>query len=167
MGIDSSLFRVGAVMLGLVVFGISSAAEREWTVGDLATVNQETLWYEAQAKLLKAKKQYTMDTQVESRSMDGAPEARGVQGVGSRLRVRFVFPSGAVTYGKQGDTLPGGYRVDSVTLEKVVISKAGETKAMGFTGAESAAAPAKDTRNSQPPAITLPLITGPQPGARP
>lgn len=108
----------------------------EKTVGDLAVANQETLWFQAQTLRAKARKEYLETSQTSDRTMDGAPEARGVQGVGTKLRAEFVYPSGAVTYAKAGDTLPGGYKVERISVEELVISKDGTRQTLSLASGE-------------------------------
>ena len=103
------------------------------TVGDLDYVNQETLWFEAQKKLAKAKQDLSDGTRVEDRSADGIPSVQGVQGVGNQLRAKFVYPSGAVTIAKAGDTIPGGFRLNSISIERVVLSKDGSAHVLSFS----------------------------------
>jgi hypothetical protein len=158
-----------AVLSGLLVSGAGVAApadEAKKTVADLAEVNQETIWYQAQTLRAKARKEYLDSSQIQDRTMEGAPEARGIQGVGDKLRAEFVYTSGAVTYAKAGDTLPDGYKVERMSVQEIVISKNGVRKILSLGGGETTVAP--QTPSAEPPRpIVAPGFSAPSPISQP
>lgn len=157
-----------AILLSLVSV-VAQAQSAGRTVGDLDHVNQETLWFEAQKKLAKAKQDLSDGTRVEDRSAEGMPSVQGVQGVGNQLRAKFIYPSGAVTIAKSGDTIPGGFRINSVSIERVVLAKDGSTHVLSFSNGagggtdntQALASPARPTAPypaySPPPSVPVPL----------
>lgn len=161
-----------AIILSLASV-VAQAQSSERTVGDLDHVNQETLWFEAQKKLAKARQEFSDGTRVEDRSAEGMPSVQGVQGVGNQLRAKFVYPSGAVTIAKSGDTIPGEFRISSVSIERVVLTKDGSTHVLSFSNGAAggrdnaqALAPtrplASQSTYSPPLSVPTPLGMGPQ-----
>lgn len=131
------------------------------TIGDISTMLQETLYYEAALKLANAKKAVQETANVEDLNTEGTPTVRGVQGVGSQLRATFVYPSGAITLAGAGATLPGGFKVDAVSVDRVVLSRNGRKIQLSFAGQGGAAQSQEPVAGSQlalPPFLQPPSV---------
>ena len=118
------------------------------TVGDLGQIQAETILLQAQAAKAKAaadlKKNQaeagdripTLPASIEgikSPEDDGLPVVRGVWGANGKLTASLVWSSGARSEVQPGDDIPGGYRVVSISMRSVVISKGGASRHLVFS----------------------------------
>ena len=111
----------------------SRAAHAEGTVGDLSTIQSETILLKA--KVGKASAQAELDRSSGAASAAGGdePVVRSVYGVGGQLVASFLYANGVSVERRVGDTLPGGFKVVTITIENVELSKGGKVFPVGFS----------------------------------
>lgn len=126
------MFLTVAIATGLSAAGFVHA---EGTVGDLSRIQTETL-------LLKAKvNRATAQAELDSKSHAGvitsgdldAPVVKNVYGVGGKMAATFLFSTGITVEGKPGDTIVGGFKVVTVSIDKVELSKDKKIFPVGFS----------------------------------
>ncbi|MBJ8931625.1 type IV pilus biogenesis protein PilP [Citrobacter freundii] len=66
-----------------------------------------------------------------SMSLDGLPVLLGVYGSNGKLQASLRLSNGTSLSVRPGDTLPGGFRVNSVSVSKVTLVKNGQTYNLG------------------------------------
>ncbi len=124
---------------------LSQPVQAAATVGELTDVQAETVLAEAKARLAEA--QAKLDGQVSTSVPTGlsalqlpprdvalpAPVVRTIYGSGGRMTASFLFPGGYEADAGTGQELPGGYRVESISLDKVLLSKEGKRFPVGFS----------------------------------
>lgn len=111
----------------------SGAAHAEDTVGNLSKIQSETM-------LLKAKRdKASVQAELDKSGAAGVaatgdePVVRNVYGVGGQMAASFLYSSGVTVEGKVGDTIIGGYKVVTITIDKVELSKGGKVFPVGFS----------------------------------
>lgn len=137
------------------------------TVGDLSRVQSETLMYEAKAKRadafgrmtageIKAGLDMTSSTNQSPVTSSELPTIIGISGAAGRLFATFRYPSGNTATAKSGESIPGGFKVAEVSLDRVVITR-GDRRIPLQYGSAPATKPAEMTRNQMlPGAFTSP-----------
>lgn len=103
------------------------------TLAELADIQLRRLRYEALAGMNEAKLAYEKTSRVEDRSATGVPAVRSVQGVGSQLYAVLVYAGGAHATARPGEDVPGGYRVKSISVDRVVLTRNGQDLRLGFS----------------------------------
>lgn len=137
-----------AVLCGaLVTLTSSIVVAAEATVGDLTYV---------QSQLILKTAQVALATQEEAlRKLNGGgaaagvvavpgdlnePTVRSISGVNGKLFATFMYSTGAIADAAQGETLPGGYKVTFLSIDKVELQKNGKILQVGFSSRAPAAA---------------------------
>lgn len=115
------------------------------TLGELSDTQSQTILTEARLRLAEAQAKLKALTgeNVSSPSTPATvpmgdrhlplPVVRAIYGVGGRMTASFLFPGGYEADGGAGQELPGGYRVDSVQLDRVMLSRDGQRFPVGFS----------------------------------
>ncbi|RQR11275.1 type IV pilus biogenesis protein PilP [Burkholderia stagnalis] len=153
---------IGAAMMQ---FG-SMSAHAEPSDSRLATVEQmtasqnATLMYTIRAREADAKAQFEQKSGGATQSDDsGIPVVTGIFGSHGVQYAKILFPDGVTADAYPGRVVRGGYKVETVSLEKVELSKRGKRMELGTS--DSAPAPAKSA-SMQGSAGGLPM-GGPMP----
>jgi type IV pilus biogenesis protein PilP len=124
-------------------------------VGELSAVQSETFLYKAQGERAKAIRSIDRDSPQTTpantpvyqprplmsepipRSSDAGeplPVVKMVAGPSRALRAKLLYSGGYEVDAQVGDTdLPGGYKMASVSLDRVVVSRGGKFYALGFS----------------------------------
>ncbi|WP_145154984.1 type IV pilus biogenesis protein PilP [Pseudomonas oryzihabitans] len=161
MSNDLSLATLG--LLALTLAGPVLAADKDpdgITVGELSRVQSETILYKAQGERAKALREIngsgTQATTAPQPSylpqavaantgrVSGAagqtdvveqlPVVKLVYGAGKALRATLLYAGGfEIDASTTSTDLPGGYRVASLTLDSVVLSRGGKRFPLGFS----------------------------------
>ncbi len=131
------------------------------TLAELADIQLHRLRYEALTGMNEAKLAYEKTTRVEDRSATGVPAVRSVQGVGSHLYAVLVYAGGAQTTARPGEDVPGGYRVKSISVDHVVLTRNGQDLRLGFSAEAPKAISDGPVRLSSPfPGAAVPFQAG-------
>lgn len=106
------------------------------TVGDLSTVQGDTILFEAQAKRADAKAKMLESTAkagddplasplaaTPSIVVSDLPSVTGVSGVSGRLLATVCYSNGATIKTTSGQVIPGGFVLTEITLDRVVAAK--------------------------------------------
>lgn len=125
-----------AVPVALLALTVGcGVALAEGTVGDLSRIQTETLLLKA--KVSRASAQAELDAKSRGGPTGGsdteAPVVKNVYGVGGKMAATFLYGSGVVVDGRAGDAIPGGFKVVSVSIDKIELSKGGKTFQIGFS----------------------------------
>ncbi|MGS1117394.1 type IV pilus biogenesis protein PilP [Castellaniella sp. UC4442_H9] len=103
-------------------------------VGDLARIQEERLLAKARLDLL------TMQGQLKAAGAKNgqvdqsyAPTVKAVLGTGGRLYATFAYPGNMTMDAKVGDVITGGYTVESIGVDQVVLSRDGKKLRLGFS----------------------------------
>lgn len=151
--------------------GLSQPAHAATTVGELTDVQAETILAEAKVRLAEA--QAKLDGQVSTPMPAGlsavqlpprdvalpAPVVRTIYGSGGRMTASFLFPGGYEADASAGQELPGGYRVESISLDKVLLSKDGKRFPVGFSNT----APSMPAQSQSMGGMVAPALPGAMP----
>ncbi|MGN3708690.1 type IV pilus biogenesis protein PilP [Achromobacter xylosoxidans] len=109
----------------------------------------------------EAKLAYEKTSRVEDRSASGVPTVRSVQGVGAQLSAVLVYVGGAQATARAGEDVPGGYRVKSVSVDRVVLTRNGQDLRLGFSAEAPQGASDGPVRLSSPfPGAAAPFQPG-------
>lgn len=121
--------------LMLSAFGciqLSNADDYVPTFGDLSALQAQKIYWELKGgrdqKKAEASK-YGMDPATGTApvsSGNSVPQLRGVVGSGLNLYGTFMYDNGSVVEARAGEILPGGFRVNSVSLGKARLLKDGK-----------------------------------------
>ncbi len=131
------------------------------TLADLTEIQLRRLTYEALTGMNEAKLAYEKTSRVEDRSASGVPTVRSVQGVGAQLSALLVYVGGAQATARVGEDVPGGYRVKSVTVDRVVLTRNGQDLRLGFSADPPQGASEGPVRLSSPfPGSAVPFQPG-------
>ena len=129
------------------------------SVGELGKVQSETILYKAQAERTKALRESrgedTSSIQQVPSAFPGAfmqqptqpaapapnrassepdlPVVRAITGSSRRLQATLLFSGGYELDANVGKELPGGYRVSQITLDGVLLERAGKRYPLGFS----------------------------------
>ncbi len=163
MSNDLSLAVLGALMLAVTAPVIAAEAKSSdpdgITVGELSRVQSETILYKAQGERAKALREingtsaqpttapqpnYLSQPVVTPGRVTGAAEQTGVveqlpvvklvYGAGTALHATLLYAGGFEIDASPASTdLPGGYRVASLSLDSVVLSRGGKRYPLGFS----------------------------------
>lgn len=147
-------------------------------VGALSAVQSETFLYKAQGERAKALRGIDGDgmqpgfataptypsaplitdaIQQVGTASEVLPVVKLVSGPSQALRATLLYSSGFEVDAKAGDRdIPGGFRVESISLESVVLSRAGKRYPLGFSSrAPSAGVPGGSIRASGLPGMSI------------
>lgn len=163
------------VLLGIL--GLHQVAQAEEgtsavTVGALSEVQSQTILYKAQGERAKALREINVQGQSPGQAVtslypsiqpqagidEPLPVVKLVSGSAKNLRVTLLYSGGfEIDAQTGGPELPGGYRLESISLDNVVVTRAGKRYSLGFSSS-----PAVSTR---PPTSSLPGLPGAQVGS--
>ena len=129
----NKLLTITAVIMFLTILSPSIAMTNEIkSVGDLDELQSQTTYYKALNARNKAKDEVGLINQNSSNAISnntttGAqnmplPKITKILGSGSILFVRLIFPDGTESTKRKGDLIPGGYRLNKVSLDEVSVS---------------------------------------------
>lgn len=130
------------VVLGLLAPLVSLAEEvgpagKLITAGDLADLQAEIVFAQAQARLAEEKRKVSPVVDGVDLAQQSAgtalPVVTGVFGRGQQLYASFLYSNGLDWQAKAGMTAPGGYLVRSISQDRVLLTKAGRTYVLGFS----------------------------------
>ncbi|WP_256578148.1 type IV pilus biogenesis protein PilP [Pseudomonas sp. PIC25] len=149
---------------------LSQPVQAAATVGELTDVQAETVLAEAKVRLAEAQAKLDGKTSISVPLALGAvpprnvelpaPVVRTLYGSGGRMTASFLFPGGYEADAGAGQELPGGYRVESISLDKVLLSKDGKRFPVGFSNT----APSLPAENPSPGGMITPALPGAMPG---
>lgn len=130
------------------------------TVGTLGRLYEQRLLIKAQVELVNAQAQLKTQGVTTTKIAESyAPTVKMVQGVGNSLFATFLYPGNMTMDARVGDVISGGYKVDSISVSQVVLSKDGETVRLGFSASPPTPLPAADTSVPSMPSRTG-LVSG-------
>ena len=128
--------RIGNAAMLMLFLGTPVLAQT--SVGELTRLNDDTVMLkarlakaQAEASLRKARDEARPDS---AQPDQGMPVVTGVFGRDGNVYAQFLYAGGTMVPGTVGETLPGGFLVSAVSVEQVVLSKAGERIRVGFSG---------------------------------
>lgn len=129
----------------LLLLWVSSLgqAESAISVGELSAVQSETYLYKAQGERAKAQRALeaeggTASGTVTSSNSELPPVITQVSGPPQTLRATLLYSGGyEVDARVGGPELPGGFAVASISLDSVVLSRAGKRYPLGFASVSS------------------------------
>lgn len=137
--------RVNSVFLVAVVLPLYSAITAASTVADLSAVQTETIMYEAKAQRAEAKAKMQEssakagDDPLLSQSAgtpsivaSDLPTVTGVSGAGGRLLATVCFSNGTTLRSSSGQTIPGGFVLAEITIDRVIAAKGDRRVALQF-----------------------------------
>lgn len=140
---------VAVALLLLPSLALAQSTSSPTTVGDIDKIQSQIYRQKALLSLATvnaelAKKGGAQD----GVSADGAPpNCNEVYGTPGDYKVVFLYSDGSQVIGRQGDTIPGGWRVGTVALDQVRVSRDGKTRDCGF----SATAPSLHSQSNLAP----------------
>ncbi len=127
----------------LLMFAVVPTYAADNTVGTLSEIQADTLVLRARAEQAEAKKKLGDDTGgVASATSTAygatnpggiAPVVRGVHGANKNLYATFLYSNGSTVEARQGDQIPGGFRVVALSAERVEIQRGNERIQVGFS----------------------------------
>lgn len=137
---------------------LAASAHAEGTVGDLSHIQTETLLLKAKVNRATAQAELDSKSRTGSGSSDTeAPVVKNVYGVGGKMAATFLYASGITVEGKPGDTIVGGYKVVTVSIDKVELSKDKKVFPVGFSSTppvqSAPAAPSMPGMAGYPPVV--------------
>lgn len=154
------------------------------TVGELSRVQSETILYKAQGERAKALREingssapaaspqpsYLTQPQPQSATMQGSrvsgevtpagaieqlPVVKLIYGSGKALRATLLYTGGfEIDASLASSDLPGGYRVASLSLDSVVLSRGGKRYPLGFSN-RAPSYPVASVATSQAPVLPV------------
>ncbi|MDH0341964.1 type IV pilus biogenesis protein PilP [Chromobacterium haemolyticum] len=147
-----------AIVAVISTLAAVTAAHGEGTVGDLSSIQSETILIRAKVSRAEAQAQLDARTKgkggAENNGDMALPVVKFVYGVGKQLSATFLYSSGEAIDAKVGDTILGGYKVVSLTVDKVEVAKGKKRFLVGFSGAAPTISP-------QPTQPTNPMMGQP------
>ena len=151
----------------LVSVLVSGPAMAEATVGDLSQIQGDTILIRAKASRAAAQQDLDAKARGGLPSYVGAdseaPVVKAVYGAGKQLYATFLYGSGVVMDAKAGDTILGGFKVVSVAVEKVELTKDGMKVQVGYSASAPTRAPAaQGAQGVQPTMFAPPPAVRPQ-----
>ena len=118
-------------------------------LGLLGRLYEQRLLIKAQVELMNAQAQLKTKGVTTAKIAESyAPTVKMVQGVGDNVFATFLYPGNMVMDARVGDTISGGYKVESISVNQVMLSKDGERIRLGFSGSPPTPLPALDGQNS-------------------
>ncbi|MGG2494323.1 type IV pilus biogenesis protein PilP [Pseudomonas aeruginosa] len=154
-----------------VLFLLASGQARAGTVGELAEIQAQAILTEAKVRLATAQRQLegkgetgqVVSAQGQTFAMPAAaptitqpvpPVVRTIYGAGGKMTATFLFPGGYEVDAASGAELPGNYRVESISLDQVVLTdKDGNRVPVGFSSVAPTQASSTAQGASVPPAL--------------
>lgn len=122
------------------------------TLLSLGRLYEQRLIVKAQVELANAHGQLVEKGAVATRVEESyAPTVKMVQGVGNSLFATFLYPNNMTMDAKEGDLISGGYKVESISVNQVVLSKDGQRIRLGFSASPPTPLPAIDNGYSGVP----------------
>lgn len=110
------------------------------TVKQLTASQNATLMYVVRTKEAEARAQYEQRIGGAAQTDDsGVPVVTGIFGSNGKQYARILFPDGVTADAYEGRTVRGGYKVVTVNLEKVELSKGGKVIELGTSDSAPAA----------------------------
>ncbi len=136
-----------------VLFLLASGQACAGTVGELAEIQAQAILTEAKVRLATAQRQLegkgetgqvvSAQGQTFAMPVPAAPPTitqpvppvvRTIYGAGGKMTATFLFPGGYEVDAASGAELPGNYRVESISLDQVVLTdKDGNRVPVGFS----------------------------------
>lgn len=149
---------------------LSQSVRAAATVGELTDVQAATVLAEAKVRLAEAqakldgKASPSVPSELSAlphRDIDlPAPVVRTIYGSGGRMTASFLFPGGYEADAGAGQALPGGYHVESISLDQVLLSKDGKRFPVGFSNV----APSMPAQSQSMGSMITPALPGAMPG---
>lgn len=124
------------------------------SLGLLGRLYEQRLLIKAQVELMNAQAQLKTKGVTTAKIAESyAPTVKMVQGVGDNVFATFLYPGNMTMDARVGDTISGGYKVEAISVNQVVLSKDGERMRLGFSASPPTPLPALDGQNgpSMPP----------------
>jgi type IV pilus biogenesis protein PilP len=104
------------------------------TIGELQDIQTATVLAKARASLAEITKKLGGPGSVVDPNASGLPAVQLIAGNARSLAATLIYPSGATYEARTGEDVPGGYRVQSITTDAVVLNRAGQIIKLGFSG---------------------------------
>ncbi|WP_144241848.1 type IV pilus biogenesis protein PilP [Pseudomonas chlororaphis] len=153
------------------VICLPESAQAASTVGELTDVQAQAVLAEAKVRLAEAQAKLEgkepVATTIGMSAMPPArdisppePVVRAIYGSGGRITASFLFAGGYEADAGAGQDLPGGYRVESISMDKVILSKDGKRFPVGFSNT----APSMPVLSQQVGGMPAPALPGAVPG---
>ncbi|MBH9009503.1 type IV pilus biogenesis protein PilP [Pseudomonas aeruginosa] len=158
-----------------VLFLLASGQACAGTVGELAEIQAQAILTEAKVRLATAQRQLEVKGEtgqvVSAQGQTFAmpvpaaaaaptitqpvpPVVRTIYGAGGKMTATFLFPGGYEVDAASGAELPGNYRVESISLDQVVLTdKDGNRVPVGFSSVAPFQASSTAQGASVPPAL--------------
>jgi hypothetical protein len=141
-------------------------AHAQNSVGALDAIQSETILYKAKAELAKARKDAADQSgTVPIAGESEAPVVTKVFGGRNGLRASLLFVGGGRRDVAAKETIPGGYQIVEVSLQRVTARRNGRTLALAFSSSTPQAVQKTVSQNEfigGPPPM-LPMVGGPAP----
>lgn len=130
-----------------IACGVGSGVAKADEASAAATLSQiqvDTLLLKAQAERARAQAELD-DARSKGEaaasggdlSSAGVPAVTGVYGAHGVLYAEFLYSNGSTVPGRLGADIPGGYRVDVLSVDRVELVRSGQRFRLGFSGAPS------------------------------
>ncbi|APB66771.1 TPA: type IV pilus biogenesis protein PilP [Pseudomonas aeruginosa] len=156
-----------------VLFLLASGQACAGTVSELAEIQAQAILTEAKVRLATAQRQLegkgetgqvvSAQGQTFAMPVPAAPPTitqpvppvvRTIYGAGGKMTATFLFPGGYEVDAASGAELPGNYRVESISLDQVVLTdKDGNRVPVGFSSVAPTQASSSAQGASVPPAL--------------
>lgn len=114
------------------------------TIAELQEIQAATVLAKARAGLAEITKNLAGPGAVIDPNARGLPAVQLIAGNGRTLSATLIYPSGATYEARAGEEVPGGYRVQSINTDAVVLNRAGQAIKLGFSGSAAAIEPLSD-----------------------
>ncbi|HBP0221218.1 TPA: type IV pilus biogenesis protein PilP [Pseudomonas aeruginosa] len=162
--------KMPAALVVALLAASSGAIADDATVGDLTQLQGQVLLRKAQVDLAKQEDELRklngsaaggvpMGLSSNGSVDAGTPSVRSVAGVNGKLYATFVYPSGITADAAAGETIPGGFKVVHVSVDKVGLQKGGRRFQVGF----ASHAPSTGVAPGMSPGMGQPGYGVPQP----
>lgn len=99
------------------------------SVGDLDELQSQTTYYKALNARNKAKDEAGVEIKTNANNISTSgtqntslPQITKILGNGGALSVRLVFSDGTESTKRKGDLIPGGYKLNKVSLDEVSVT---------------------------------------------
>ncbi len=158
---------IAALAMALSAGGVT-ASEAAPTAADLADLQARLVLAKAQADLAEVNRKISgnaVSVDLGQQATGTAlPVVTGVYGRGRDLYASFLYSNGLDWEARAGMTAPGGYLVRSVGQDRVVLSKAGQSYVLGFSGSAPAEPAKTETQPVQSSTMGSPFLPLPPAG---
>lgn len=151
----NEVMKLGALVVALM----STAVLAEGTVGDLSKIQSETLIIKAKVNRASAQAELEAKSHVNGPSSandEDVPVVKNVYGFGKKLMATFLFSSGVTIDAREGEVIMGGYKVASLSVDKVELEKGGRRFPVGFSGTPPIQGAPSRAAVSGGPLLTMP-----------